>query len=75
MKFLRNWSHLADKLGVPHDVVKRLEYYTDYSPTIRMFDYLLATRPKFTIGQLQQALQKIHKTDIIDLIKNSGENK
>ena len=59
MRLIRNWRHLASKLGVDADVIRRLEQYTDFSSTIRLFEFLEATQPDLTIKELKQGLEGV----------------
>ena len=74
LKVISYWLHLAYELKIPADVYRRFEGYTDFSPTIRMFDYLQATRPKLTVGDLNAALTRIYRMDLIKLVSKSGEH-
>ena len=72
MRLIRNWKHLASKLGVDVDVIRRLEQYTDFSPTIRLFEFLEATQPDLTIKELKQALLEIRRNDLFSLLATKG---
>ena len=74
MKLLPNWKHLSWKLNVDADVITRLEQYSDFSPTIRLFEYLAMTRPDLTILQLKQALFDIRRNDLFTLLTTKGSN-
>ena len=41
MRLKRNWRHLALILHVDLDAIRRLEQYSDISPTIRLFYFIL----------------------------------
>ncbi|KAJ7326109.1 hypothetical protein OS493_027960 [Desmophyllum pertusum] len=58
MRLIPNWKHLARKMFVDEDVIKRLEQHSDYSPTIRLFDHLEVTQPDLTIQTLRKALSR-----------------
>ncbi|KAJ7326133.1 hypothetical protein OS493_027984 [Desmophyllum pertusum] len=64
MRFVPNWKHLARKMLVDEDVIKRLEQHSDYSPTIRLFDHLEVTQPDLTIKTLRKALSEIRRNDL-----------
>ena len=72
MRLIRNWRHLASKLGVDVDVIRRLEQYTDFSPTIRLFEFLEATQPDLTIKELKDALLEIRRNDLFSLLTTKG---
>ena len=38
-----------------------------------MFDYLQATRPELTVGEMNGALTRIFRMDLINLISKAGE--
>ncbi|KAJ7326127.1 hypothetical protein OS493_027978 [Desmophyllum pertusum] len=64
MRLIPNWKHLARKMFVDEDAIKRLERYSDYSPTIRLFDLLQVTQPDLTIQTLRKALSEIRRNDL-----------
>ena len=72
MRLIRNWRHLASKLGVDAEVIRRLEQYTDFSPTIRLFEFLEATQPDLTIKELKDALLEIRRNDLFCLLTTKG---
>ena len=63
---------MASKLGVDQDVITRLEQYTDFSPTIRLFEFLEVTQPYLTIKQLKDALLRIRRNDLFSLLTTKG---
>ncbi|XP_022789031.1 uncharacterized protein LOC111328791 isoform X2 [Stylophora pistillata] len=73
MRLIPNWKHLASELDVNADVIRRLEKpYSDYSPTIRLFEYLEATQPDLSIEQLKDALLEIGRNDLFSLLTKAG---
>ena len=72
MRLIRNWRHLASKLGVDVDAIRRLEQYSDFSPTIRLFEFLEATQPDLTIKELKDVLLEIKRNDLISLLTTKG---
>ena len=72
MRVMRNWRHLASILDVDSDVITRLGQYGDFSPTIRLFDYLAASNPDLTIKELKDILFEIRRNDLIILLIKRG---
>ena len=68
MRLISNWKHLSRELKVDAHVIKSLEQYGDFSPTIRLFEYLEVTQPDLTIQQLKQALLDIRRNDLVSLL-------
>ena len=71
-RVMRNWRHLASILDVDSDVITRLGQYGDFSPTIRLFDYLAASNPDLTIKELKDNLLEIGRNDLISLLITRG---
>jgi len=72
MRLISNWKHLSRELKVDAHVIKSLEQYGDFSPTIRLFEYLEVTQPDLTIQQLKQALLDIRRNDLVSLLTTKG---
>ena len=72
MRLIPNWRQLATNLDVDVNVIKRLGQYCDYSPTIRLFEFLEATQPDLTIKQLKDALLEIRRNDLFSLLSTKG---
>ena len=72
MRLIPNWRHMASKLGVDGDIIRQLEQYTDFSPTIRLFEFLEVTKPDLTIKQLKDALLRIRRNDLFSLLTTKG---
>ncbi|XP_022789027.1 uncharacterized protein LOC111328789 isoform X2 [Stylophora pistillata] len=68
MRSIPNWRHLAAELEVDVDVIRRLEQYRDFSPTIRLFEYLEQKRPDLTIRHLKDAFVEIKRNDLVRLL-------
>jgi len=73
MRLISNWKHLSRELKVDVNVIKSLEQYSDFSPTIRLFEYLEVTQPDLTIQQLKQALIDIRRNDLVSLLTIKGK--
>ena len=69
MRLISNWKHLSRELKVDADVISSLEHYSDFSPTIRLFE---VTQPDLTIQQLKQALLDIRRNDLVSLLTTKG---
>ena len=72
MRLIPNWRHLAADLNVDVNVIKRLGHFSDYSPTIRLFEFLEVTQPDLTIKQLKDALLEIKRNDLFSLLTTRG---
>ena len=72
MRLIPNWKHFSWELKVDANVITRLEQYSDFSPTIRLFEYLEVTQPDLTIQQLKQALLEIKRNDLVKLLTTEG---
>ena len=73
MRLIPNWKQLAQELMVHEAVISRLDQYSDYSPTIRLFEYLEVTQPNLTIRELRQALTEISRNDL-NLLTTKGNH-
>jgi len=62
-------------MKVDEKVIKRLEQYSDFSPTIRLFEHLEVTQPDLVIEQLRKALIEIGRKDLFDLLTTEGNHK
>ena len=63
---------MATDLGVDMNVIRRLGQYSDYSPTIRLFEFLEVTQPELTIKQLKDALLEIRRNDLFSFLSTKG---
>ncbi|XP_022802846.1 uncharacterized protein LOC111340290 [Stylophora pistillata] len=69
MRLIPNGKHLASELDINADVIRRLEkQYSDYSPTIRLFEFLSVTQPDLSIEQLEDTLLEIGRNDLFSLL-------
>ena len=57
---------------VDQDVITRLQRYGDFSPTIRLFEYLEVKQPDMDIQQLKKALLEIKRNDLFSLLTTKG---
>ena len=71
-EIIPNWRQLATNLDVDVNVIKRLGQYSDYSPTIRLFEFFEVTQPDLTIKQLKDALLEIRRNDLFSLLSTKG---
>ena len=71
-RLIHNWRRLALKLNVDLDVIRRLGQYGDFSPTIRLFDFLAASNPDLTIKKLKDILREIGRNDLVSLLIAKG---
>ena len=75
VRFIPNWKHLASKLEVEVDVIKRLEQYGDFSPTFRLFYFLETSKPDLTIKELKETMLEIGRNDLLSLLTTEGNKK
>ena len=68
MKAVKNWRHFSSQLQVDVNVIKRLKWYGDFSPTIRVFEHLEIVKPDLTIFQVKNALLEIGRKDMSNLL-------
>ena len=71
-RLIHNWRRLALMLHVDLDVIRRLGQYGDFSPTIRLFDFLAASNPDLTIKELKDILREIGRNDVVSLLMAKG---
>ena len=72
MRLIPNWKHFSNELKVDVNVINRLEQYADFSPTIRLFEYLETAQPNLSIQQLKQACLDIRRNDLFSLLTTTG---
>ena len=72
MRVISNWKNLAWEMKVDEKVIKQLEQYSDFSPTIRLFEHLEVTKPDLDIEQLRNALFEIGRNDLFNLLTTKG---
>ena len=68
---LKNWSHLAAKLGVARKTFKTFETSSTGNPTEEFFEIVEVQFPKLTIGELISHLEAIERRDVINAIKSA----
>ena len=74
MRLISNWKNLAWEMKVDGKVIKQLEQYSDFSPTIRLFEHLKVTQPDLVIEQLRNALFEIGRNDLFNLLTTEGNH-
>ena len=74
MRIISNWKNLAWEMKVDEKVIKQLEQYSDFSPTIRLFEHLGVKQPDLDIKQLRKALLEIGRNDLSDLLTIKGNH-
>jgi len=72
MRLISNWKRQLSAPRTSANDIKSLEQYSDFSPTIRLFEYLEVTQPDLTIQQLKQALLGIRRKDLVSLLTTEG---
>ena len=72
MRIISNWKNLAWEMKVDEKVIKQLEEYSDFSPTIRLFEHLEVTQPDLDIEHLRNALHEIGRNDLFNLLTTKG---
>ncbi len=68
---LKDWSHLAGKLGVARTTFKSFETCSTDNPTKDLFNILKVRFPKLTVGELIGHLEGIKRRDVISAINKS----
>lgn len=71
---ISNWKELAWEMKVDKKVIKKLEQYSDFSPTIRLFAHLEVTQPDLDIERLRNALLEIKRHDLFSLLTTEGNH-
>ena len=74
MRIISNWKNLAWEMKVDEKVIKQLEQYSDFSPTIRLFEHLGVKQPDLDIKQLRNALFEVGRNDLSDLLTTKGNH-
>ena len=59
-------------LHVDLNVIRRLGQYSDFSPTILLFDFLATSNPDLTIKKLKDILREIGRNDLVYLLTAKG---
>ena len=68
---LKNWSHLAAKLGISRKDFKSFETCSTDNPTEGLFELLKVRFPQLTIGELIRHLEAMKRRDVVNAIKES----
>ncbi|XP_028516902.1 uncharacterized protein LOC114575695 [Exaiptasia diaphana] len=68
-KDIKNWELFAFGLDVPADVIRICKLYSEYSPTIRLFQYLSLTHPNMTVSDLKAVLTRNKQRARFDLYR------
>ena len=69
-KILKNWSGLAERLGVPRKYYRQFDRQSTIDPTCQLFQYLAVTRPQMTLKTLREALVKMTRNDLITIFRD-----
>lgn len=72
---LKNWVHLAGKLGIPRKDFKSFETCNTNNPTENLFEYLNIRFPKTTVEELITHLNYMQRRDVVIAIKKSTKGK
>lgn len=62
---IKNWKNLAYYLGIKHDVYSNFGTAKVKEPSKRLFQWIAANRPNFTVKTLIQGLRDIGRNDIV----------
>ena len=68
---LENWRGMAFRLGVELDLSEQFEPSLSrgqQSPTKAILDWLVMSKPQFTMSNLRKVLEKIQRKDVISKI-------
>lgn len=66
------WPHLAHNLGAKEQTRLRFQQKSGYTPSVRMFAYLAATSPDFTVDKLKTNLGSIERDDLVSKLEKSS---
>ena len=66
------WPHLAHNLGADEQTTLRFQQESGYTPSVRMFAYLAATSPDFTVDKLMSNLRSIKRNDLVSKLEKSS---
>ncbi|KAJ7339414.1 hypothetical protein OS493_005809 [Desmophyllum pertusum] len=70
---LKNWSHLAAKLGIARTIFKSFDTFSADNPTEKLFDIFQVHFPTLIVGELFNHLEAIQRHDVIKAIKKSSK--
>lgn len=65
-QILKNWRHLANKLGIVREVYESFDTSKEdsHSPTKMMFEWLQQSKPNLTVENLLDGLKQIERLDV-----------
>ena len=66
------WPHLAHNLGAKEQTRLRFQQKSGYTPSVRMFAYLSATSPDFSVDKLKSNLRSIERDDLVSMLEESS---
>ena len=66
------WPHLAHNLGAKEQTRLRFQQKSGYTPSVRMFAYLSATSPDFTVDKLKSNLRSIERDDLVSMLEEGS---
>lgn len=69
-KILKNWSGLAERLGVPRKDFRQFDRQSTIDPTCQLFQYLAVKRPQMTLKTLREALVVMTRNDLITIFRD-----
>jgi hypothetical protein len=72
-KYLHYWSQFAFVLNVPDETVIQCSLHSEYSPTIKLFEFLQVEQPELSVTELEDALRSIERSDILQVILNQSK--
>ncbi|XP_031558097.1 uncharacterized protein LOC116294606, partial [Actinia tenebrosa] len=61
---IKCWLHFAEQMKIEKDVICQCRLYSEYSPTVKLFEFLKATRPELSVKELTSALEEMKRIDI-----------
>lgn len=65
-----DWKTVASKLKIPHEVYSQFVSRAEKrSPTTEVLERVVSERPRIAILEIVQALAKIDRNDVIEVIK------
>ena len=67
-----NWKHLGQEMEVGTRDIRRLEWCSEYSPTVRLFEFLSYTPPEVSFQRLRMKLLEVKRTDRFSWLITAG---
>ena len=68
------WKHIAEHFGIEEEEYQNFKCSQIHSPTEVMFEYLQASRPGITIGDIKNGLCLIAREDVINVLVKYEES-